>query len=333
MKVRFGGWRSSATAMALVAGISLSGTAALAQTAQFPAGGPKLPSWSDLPDWNGVWERGGDFTWDDSLPVGVPQRPVYTEDYAKIVAATPPHKPGTGGPGGGGMPGMMIMLFPMDIEVNPRTTVIASETGAPRRVYTDGRLHPKDALPSTTGHSIGYWKNNELFIDTCCVKDTVRLPGNGRHSDEMHITEHLWSPSPTVLKDEITVEDPKAFAAPWKTVKTYYRRPDWEPVEHDGDDNERDFPHDVANASEFKPAAKSVPANYAPPAKGSVGKPADTEALQKATSAALGNTAWESVQVSDIQRDDASVKWLATTRSAKWHCEAAPDGTKSFCER
>jgi len=160
------------------------------------------------------------------------------------------------------------MLFPMDIEVNPRTTVIASETGAPRRVYTDGRLHPKDALPSTTGHSIGYWKNNELFIDTCCVKDTVRLPGNGRHSDEMHITEHLWSPSPTVLKDEITVEDPKAFAAPWKTVKTYYRRPDWEPVEHDGDDNERDFPHDVANASEFKPAAKSVPANYAPPAKG-----------------------------------------------------------------
>lgn len=332
MKARFGR-RSGAAAMALAAGLGLWGTAASAQTAQYAAGGPKLPGWQDLPDWNGVWERGGDFVWNDSLPVGVPQRPDYTEEYAKIVAATPPRKPGTGGPGGGGMPGMMIMLFPMDIEINPRTTLIASETGLPRHIYTDGRVHPADALPSTTGHSIGYWKNQELFIDTCCVKDSVRLPGNGRHSDEMHITEHLWSPTLNELRDEITVEDPKAFTKPWTTVKIYYRRPDWEPVEHDGDDNQRDFPHDVANADEFKPASKGTPASYAPPVTGPVGKPADTEALQKATSAALGNTAWESVQVSEVQRDTGRVKWLATTRSAKWHCEAAPDGSKSFCER
>ena len=41
---------------------------ALAQTANFPPGTPKLPTWSHLPDWNGIWERGGDIVWDDSLP-------------------------------------------------------------------------------------------------------------------------------------------------------------------------------------------------------------------------------------------------------------------------
>ena len=36
----------------------------LAQTANFPPGAPKLPAWSHLPDWSGVWERGGDIVWD-----------------------------------------------------------------------------------------------------------------------------------------------------------------------------------------------------------------------------------------------------------------------------
>ncbi|HMA49030.1 MAG TPA: hypothetical protein VKP60_04700, partial [Magnetospirillaceae bacterium] len=160
------------------------------------------------------------------------------------------------------------------------------------------------------------------------------LPGNGRHSDAIHISEHIWAVDSVVLKDEITVEDPKAFTKPWTTIKTYYRRPDWEPVEHDGDDNERDFPKDLAGANEAKPVTlKGGSEPYAPPVAGSLGKPADNVALQKATSAALGNLAWETVQVSEVQHDATSVKWLATTRSNKWHCEAAPDGTKSFCER
>jgi len=232
------------------AGAMLSGHAALAQTANFPSGGAKLPQWSELSDWDSVWERGGDlFVWDDRIPVGVPQTPPYNDEYQKQFAQVRPmQRPGRPGPGGGfppggrppaagigaggnpraGMPGMMIILRPMEIEVNPHEVLIMIEGGAVRRIYTDGRLHPVDPIVSGEGHSIGYWKNHELFVDTCCFTADTRLPGGGPHSDAMHITEHFYSPKGGMLVDEMSVEDPKAFTKPWTTVKTFYRRPDWE---------------------------------------------------------------------------------------------------------
>jgi hypothetical protein len=53
--------------------------------------------------------------------------------------------------------------------------------------------------------------------------------------------------------------------------------------------------------------------------------------LQKATFRAMG-VAWETVTVSEVQRSATDVKWLATTRSQKWHCTAAPDGSNAYCE-
>jgi len=61
-------------------------------------------------------------------------------------------------------------------------------------------------------------------------------------------------------------------------------------------------------------------------------KEADIETLQKATAMANGNLAWETVNVSGVQRDATSVKWLATTRSLRLHCTAQPDGSGSYCE-
>ena len=41
------------------------------------------------------------------------------------------------------------------------------------------------------------------------------------------------------------------------------------------------------------------------------GKLPDTETLQKATTLAVGNLAWESVKISDVQRNAVTVEWLA----------------------
>jgi hypothetical protein len=232
----------------------------------------------------------------------------------------------------------------MDIQINPREVVIMTANGGAREIYTDGRLHPADPLPSTKGHSIGRWEGQTLVIDTCCVRSDTRLPGGGSHSDVMHITERISSPDGHTLKDAITVEDPKAFTKPWTTEKTYYRRPDWEQVEYDRDENTRDFGKappagERPTNSSSPPAAASVvspAANGATPAYAATapsGPPADSEALQKATAIGAGNLAWETVIVSDIRRDATTVKWLATTKSTKWHCTAAPDGTKPYCER
>jgi len=61
-------------------------------------------------------------------------------------------------------------------------------------------------------------------------------------------------------------------------------------------------------------------------------KEAEIETLQKATAQAQGSLAWEIVQVSNIQHDAKSVKWVATTRSLNLRCTADLDGSNSYCE-
>jgi poly(3-hydroxybutyrate) depolymerase len=309
---------------------------ALAQLANMPTGGPKPPKWSALPDWNGVWERDGDIVWDDRIPVGVPQRAPYNEQYQKLAASAPTARGGQRG--AAGMPGMMTLVFPVEVEINPREVLLIPESGPVRRIYTDGRQHPSEPLPNSAGHSIGRWHGQELLVDTCCVKDSIRLPGGGPHSSAMTIKERIYASDASTLVDEITVEDPQALTKPWSTVKTFRRRPQWEPVEYDTEENNRDF---IINSGSDAPgAAAPGPVTTAsagapdrrPPASHS-GKPADVQTLQQATTLAIGNLAWESVKVSDVQRDATTVKWVATTRSQKLNCTAAPDGSNPYCQR
>jgi poly(3-hydroxybutyrate) depolymerase len=353
MKMRVG-FRGAASVVAVcIAAAGLLGVgAASAQQAKYPASGPKLPAWSALPDWNGLWERGGDIVWNDRVPfkAGEPELPPFNPDYMKEYQARRAEmradalagRPRTFKGAGlyGSMPAMMIMLFPMDIQINPREVVIMSANGGgPREIYTDGRLHPDGALPSSKGHSIGHWEGKVLVVDTCCIRADTRLPGGGGHSDQMHVTERFWAPDARTLKDAITVEDPKAFTKPWTTEKTYYRRPDWEQVEYDEGQNERDFDKPPADGeATFGPALKGDAAAPAPTPVAAVapkplGKPATTEGLQKATALAVGNLAWETVVVAEVKRSGDKVTWNGLTRSVTWHCAAASDGTRAYCEQ
>jgi hypothetical protein len=261
--------RNLAIAAVIAAGLTaLAGGSAFAQSANYPPQGPQIPLWSHLPDWDSVWERGGDLVWDDRIPRGQSQVPPYNDQYMQIykkaqarqggrpaggqggqgqgappTGGPPAAGPPAGGQGGGGeagffgsMPMVMLMIRPMEVQVNPHETMITTEGGQIRRIYTDGRLHPDNAFPTPMGHSIGHWEGQTLVIDTCCLSANTMLPAfvavgagaPGPHSDAMHITERLYAPQPNELVDDITVEDPKAFTKPWTTIKTYYRRPDWE---------------------------------------------------------------------------------------------------------
>src|SRR5258707_13714788 len=93
MKMRVG-FRGAASVVAVcVAAAGLLGVgAASAQQAKYPASGPKLPPWSALPDWNGLWERGGDIVWNDRVPfkAGEPELPPFNPDYLKEYQARRP---------------------------------------------------------------------------------------------------------------------------------------------------------------------------------------------------------------------------------------------------
>lgn len=61
-------------------------------------------------------------------------------------------------------------------------------------------------------------------------------------------------------------------------------------------------------------------------------KVSETEMLQKATSLAIGNLAWESVKVSDVQKDASQIKWAVTLRSNKYTCSSDLNGDSSSCD-
>jgi len=142
-----------------------------------------------------------------------------------------------------GMPRMMVMVYGMELLQTPGQVTITSEWQASsRRIWLNQKSHPKpDELdPTYTGHSIGRWEGDTLIVDTVGVREDVPVNYGGLpHSKNMHITEKFYSPSPGILKDEITIDDPEAFAAPWVEVETYRYRPDLHLEEYECLENNR----------------------------------------------------------------------------------------------
>jgi hypothetical protein len=217
-------------------------TSASAQTAEYPKGQPDVPDVAALPDWDGLWERDQDNVWDNRIPPGQSQDPPYNPEWAARAKAMPPARRDSAVSPFSAMPGWMSLLFPLEIQISRMQVTVMSENKGPRRIYTDGRVSSENTLPTTTGHSIGRWQNGELFVETTDIRDDTRLPGGGPHSDEMKISEHWYLRDYKTLVVDISVEDPKAFTRPWTTQKVFYRRADWEPVEYDRSENDRDAP-------------------------------------------------------------------------------------------
>lgn len=139
-----------------------------------------------------------------------------------------------GGPGGAAgprlgsaMPQMMIggMGAPLEFVVaKGRLYIINCGSGALRRIYTDGRGHPAadELVPNRFGHSIGHWEGRTLRVDTIGF-----VPGpidiQTTHSEALHITERFTLIHRDTIRDEMTLEDAKALAQPWTSIRTYTR--------------------------------------------------------------------------------------------------------------
>ena len=216
---------------------------------------------TDLPDWNGVWERVGSITWEPTARPGVPENPPFTPEFAEKYRQTSqaareghPRADPTSTCLPPGMPRIMTMTYPMEILMTPgQVTIIAEWSSQVRRIFTDGRGHPPaDELdPTFNGHSIGHWegKGREavLVIDTVGIRGDTGFDASGiEHSDQIHVTERMHlvpavKGAPDVIENEITVIDPKAFVHPWVVTKKYKRGgPDARIMEYVCEENNRD---------------------------------------------------------------------------------------------
>ena len=125
--------------------------------------------------------------------------------------------------------------YPFEIIQTPERTMIIYEwNNEIRRIWTDGRGHQEDPVPSWYGDSIGKWEGDALVIDTIGLNDLTWLDRTGHvHSTAMHLTERLRRDGPNRLVLDITVDDPKAYTKPF-TATLHFVRSDLELADHLG---------------------------------------------------------------------------------------------------
>jgi hypothetical protein len=139
-----------------------------------------------------------------------------------------------------GMPHVMQMPYPLEIVVTPgRVTILEEAYEEVRRIYTDGRPHPKDLNPTYNGDSIGHWEGDTLVVDTVGVKTgkDLTLDSTGlMHSDALHLVERIHRIEKDILADDMTIDDPKVFTKTF-TGRLQYKLVPWELKEYVCEEN------------------------------------------------------------------------------------------------
>ncbi len=87
-----------------------------------------------------------------------------------------------------------------------------------RTVYMDGRTHPANPVPSYYGHSIGWWEGDTLVIDSTGFNEGFWMDRRGLPTTEkLRTLERLTRTDSATMKYEVTVDDPGAYTAPFKS--------------------------------------------------------------------------------------------------------------------
>jgi hypothetical protein len=115
------------------------------------------------------------------------------------------------------------------VELPDAKRIYIFDIGGPhtfRTIYMDGRSHPKSALPSAYGHSIGWWEGDTLVSDSTSFHEGFWLDRKGLpHTEKLHTLERWTRLNATTMEYELTVDDPGAYTATWSTKVVL----SWEP--------------------------------------------------------------------------------------------------------
>jgi hypothetical protein len=220
---------------------------------------PTAEEWAalaKLPDFNGVWERGGGGgRGGAAAPAG--QR-----------GAAAPAGRGAGGRGGGiqltpeyeakraaykapedsetanclppGMPGIMTQPYPMEFLLTPgKVTIVIEAYTQVRHIYTDGRKLPEDPDPKFFGTSVGRWEGDTLVVESVGFAPHLTLTGGVPHSGKMKIVERFRLADPENMSIETTITDPVALLAPITSNANLRRHREWTITEYICEENNR----------------------------------------------------------------------------------------------
>ena len=197
--------------------------------------GPTPRAADGKPDLSGVWNGNNDLDPED--PVALP----WAESISKERIATNfkdspsvsclPDPPYLSGP-----------LFFKFVQTPKLLVTLMENPPYVMQVFLDGRDHPKDLNPSWMGHSIGKWEGDTLVVDTVGFNDKSWVESYP-HTEMLHLVTRYRRPDLGRLEVEITIEDPGAFAKPWKIHNTWDLVPKEEIGEYICNENNKDITH------------------------------------------------------------------------------------------
>lgn len=127
-----------------------------------------------------------------------------------------------------------------------RLVIITERNMMYRQIFTDGRPLPKDPQPTWNGYSTGHWEGDTLVVQTIGFRDDLWLDSDGNPLTEAAtVTEKFRRPNFGTLEIDITIDDPKAYTAPWTVKMTQPIQLDSELLDYYCLENEKDFGHMV----------------------------------------------------------------------------------------
>jgi hypothetical protein len=113
-----------------------------------------------------------------------------------------------------------------------------------RQIFTDGRPLPVDPQPTWNGYSSGKWVGDTLVVETIGFRDGLWLDHNGSPMTEAaKLTERIRRVNYGRLEIELTVDDPKAYTAPWTVKLNQDIVLDTDLIEYVCRENEKDIPN------------------------------------------------------------------------------------------
>jgi hypothetical protein len=98
--------------------------------------------------------------------------------------------------------------------------------GSFRQIFLDGRTHPAELDPTWFGHSIGWYEQDTLVIDTVGFNDKFWFDRLGTpHTERLHTIERWTRPDAGRLVREVTIDDPGAYSRPFTLTTNFTLSP------------------------------------------------------------------------------------------------------------
>lgn len=130
------------------------------------------------------------------------------------------------------IPFLAVLDEVREIEIGEDEIVLRFDNTGDRvtRAVQMNSEHPADVQPSLQGHSVGWWENETLVIDTIAFEpDLSGVARNVPSSPGKHTVERLTlTEDRTRLRYQVTVNDPVYLSEPATLTQQWDHRPDLE---------------------------------------------------------------------------------------------------------